>query len=127
VAIDKNGYILVKVDGVMRRENVYVAEKAFGRPLPSKAEVHHVNCDRTDNRPKNLVVCPDGAYHKLLHRRIRAMEACGNPNFRKCGFCKKYDDLANLRSHGRNQFCHGECENQYKRDKATERGYWRKS
>ena len=77
-------------------EHVIVAERALGKYLPPKAVVHHANRDRSDNRPENLVICQDHAYHMLIHQRMRAKEACGNPNWRKCKFCKRYDDPLNL-------------------------------
>lgn len=49
-----------------------VAERALGKPLPAGAEIHHVNGDPKDNRPANLVICQDAAYHDLLHARARA-------------------------------------------------------
>jgi len=89
-----------------------VAEKALGKILPEGAEVHHVNCDGLDNRPENLVICPDGAYHGLLHRRQRAMDACGNPNWSKCRFCGEFDDPANMVG---KRLQHRECANEYSR------------
>ena len=79
-----------------KREHVVVAERALGRPLPASAVVHHVNEVPGDNRPENLIICPDEAYHNLLHKRMRALAACGNANFLKCKVCKQYDARANL-------------------------------
>lgn len=91
------GYLTKQVDGTKKAEHIRIAEKALGRPLPPGAVVHHANCDKSDNRNENLVICPSRAYHNLLHRRIDAMNACGNPNWRKCRHCKQYDDPKNLR------------------------------
>lgn len=44
---------------------------ALGKSLPTKAVVHHMNEDKLDNRPENLVICPDQAYHMLLHKLLR--------------------------------------------------------
>lgn len=76
-----NGYVL---------EHLLVAERALGRPLSLEMEVHHVNEITSDNRGTNLVICEDLAYHKLLHRRMRAYRATGNPNSWKCKYCKQW-------------------------------------
>ena len=77
-------------------EHVLVATQMLGRPLPKGAVVHHINGNPSDNRPENLIICKDHAEHKRLHRRQRALEECGNPNYLKCEYCKQYDDPQNM-------------------------------
>lgn len=89
------GYRLVRVEGSHPRkdshgyvpEHVLIAEKALGYYLPRKVIVHHVNEDPANNKPKNLVICENQFYHKLLHLRMRALRETGNANNRKCVFC----------------------------------------
>lgn len=67
-------------------EHILVAEKALGKKLPVDAVVHHMNKDPADNfTPFNLIVCPDQAYHMLIHRRMRDYEMFGKcyPETRK--------------------------------------------
>jgi len=92
----KDGYIIMNIEKKPRLVHRYIAEKALGKPLPEGVEIHHLNEDRSDNSSENLVVCPDKAYHKLLHRRQAAYDACGNPNYRKCCYCKQHDDPMNM-------------------------------
>jgi hypothetical protein len=79
-----------------KREHIVVAERALGKPLPAGAVVHHFNENPSDNRPENLVVCPSEHYHNLLHKRMRALAACGNADYLKCKICKEYDARENL-------------------------------
>jgi hypothetical protein len=69
-----------------------IAAAALGKPLPEAAVVHHVE-DVSNNLA--LVVCPDNSYHMLIYARERALDACGNPDHRKCK--GGYDDPANMR------------------------------
>ena len=55
------------------RQHRYVVEKAMGKQLPLGAEIHHYNGNRSDNRNFNLIVCPNEAYHKLLHERAKVV------------------------------------------------------
>lgn len=112
------GYVLIKSpdhpranQGGYVREHILVAEEALGRPLPEGAVVHHVNEDPADNRPTNLVICQDQAYHKLLHQRMRAKAACGHADWRRCVYCKEYDDPENLYVYSSAYASHRECNN----------------
>jgi len=104
---DSKGYVY---------EHILIAEKAFGKPLPPKAESHHIDGNRGNNAPSNLVVCPDRAYHMLLEQRTRALKACGNARWRKCRFCKKYDTPINMIPSGNGHFNHRECVRLYERN-----------
>ena len=98
---DSRGYVL---------EHILIAEKAFGKSLPQKAVIHH-------HTPEQLVVCQNRAYHNLLHRRQRAFEVCGHANWRKCGYCLKYDEPGKLVIYGHGGARHKECQRLYKKGK----------
>lgn len=113
------GYLAKQTNGVKKFDHVEVAERALGKPLPPGAVVHHVNEIKTDNRPENLVICPDRAYHNLIHARLDAFNACGNADWVKCKYCKQYDDprlLSQLKG-GRRVFWHKSCANDYNRQR----------
>lgn len=113
-----DGYIMHETGGRSVLEHVRVAEKALGKPLPKGAVVHHIDENRTNNDPSNLVICPSRGYHAMLHSRMRALCECGNANWKKCNVCKKYDDPINLRIYGGgNSIHHADCWNRYERER----------
>lgn len=123
--IHVRGYIQIQLPNHPRAnaggyvfEHIVICEKALGKTLPADAEPHHVDGCKVNNKNYNLVVCQDHAYHMLLHQRARALRECGHASWRKCKYCKQYDDLNNLvlyQSKGQSAF-HKICKNRY--DKA---------
>lgn len=95
-----DGYVEVRINGDYMFEHVHIAETALGRKLPPQAEVHHANGIRSDNSRGNLVICESLPYHRLLHVRIKAYQATGNPNNRKCSFCQQWDETGNMKQVG---------------------------
>lgn len=116
----QSGYVLVRdrdhrrAHGNQIREHILVAERALGRPIPRKHPVHHVNGDPADNRPSNLVICEDQGYHMLIHRRTRALAACGHADWLICTICHRYDAPENLsvgkKRGARHRACHADRE-----------------
>jgi hypothetical protein len=129
--IDRYGYVLIWSPGHPRknssgcvREHILVVERALGHHLPHQAEIHHVNLNKSDNRPENLVLCPNRGYHVLLHLRRKALLECGHPALRQCNYCHRYD--APSRMYGKPRptqngtgrtYRHLECFNRYRRER----------
>ena len=90
-------------------KHILIAEAVLGKYLPLKSVVHHVDSNPSNNSTSNLVICENNNYHKLLHQRTRALQACGNAHWRKCRVCKKYDDpeiMYKERTSYRHHSCH---------------------
>ena len=118
--VTTHGYIATTSEGKKKQAHVIVAEAALGKPLPKGAEVHHINEIKTDNRSENLVICPSKAYHKMLHTRATALSECGNASFRKCPFCKKYDNPDAMKHNKSSRyFYHNACKQDYRKAMKT--------
>lgn len=101
-------------------EHVLIAERLLGRELRKGVEIHHVDGNGRNNAHSNLVICPDHGYHSLLHMRTEAIDACGNPSWRKCSYCKKWDAPERLAFWKRGSvsgtvIAHRECANDFNR------------
>ena len=78
-----------KYTGRRTERHILLAEDVLGKALPIGVQVHHFAEDV-------LVICPNQAYHSLLHMRQRAVEAGHPVDYRKCPYCKKFDSLNNM-------------------------------
>jgi hypothetical protein len=62
------GYREVRTSSKNQLEHRVLVEKAIGRRLTKGEVVHHVDGNKSNNAISNLVLCPNQAYHKMLHR-----------------------------------------------------------
>lgn len=93
--VNHNGYIEVRLPYHHRArgngyvfEHIVVAEEKIGRNLKKNEQVHHINENKQDNRPENLVVL-DSAEHSRHHAPLRRKGVykncvvCGKEFYRK--------------------------------------------
>ena len=96
-------------------EHIVIVEKALGKHLDKRHEIHHVNECKTDNRNENLVVCEDKKYHYLLHLRALAIKLTRDPDKRKCVRCGEWNSTPNMKFHTKpgsrsgETYCHPRC------------------
>lgn len=72
-------------------EHRSVVESIIGRELTKKEVVHHIDGNKSNNNPNNLVLCSDAKYHRLLHARQRIVDLGGDPNIHK--YCSYHKSL----------------------------------
>jgi hypothetical protein len=68
----------MKTKGKYVLEHRAVAATMLGRPLTRDDVVHHVNGEKADNRPENLIVTPRADHtmeHREFERKFRALQA----------------------------------------------------
>jgi len=99
---DSNGYIRVydpinhaNATHKYSKKHRMIAEKVLGRKLKQTECVHHFNEKKQENANSNMVICTM-SFHHTIHLRTRAFYATGNPNYRKCLYCKEWDNPSSL-------------------------------
>jgi hypothetical protein len=58
--VNGDGYVVVRVGGLLRYQHRLVWEAANGTPVPPGHVVHHREGDKTNNDAANLEVMPKG-------------------------------------------------------------------
>lgn len=107
-----------------------LAEKALGRPLKKSEVVHHLDYDRTNNDPSNLVICTQ-SYHKILHARTDSLNDGYDPDeYHYCNRCKTYKLNEDFNKHknkykGLSDWCRS-CHSEYKKSSGKNGNYYRK-
>jgi hypothetical protein len=106
--IRPDGYLEVQENYKRIFVHVKITEEATGIKIIKPILVHHANKNRSDNHKGNLVICPDAAYHRLLHNRLNAVINGFPAHFRKCPYCFNYDDPGNMDKAGKS-YRHKKC------------------
>jgi len=55
-------------------EHILIAEENYGRSIKKGEEVHHLDCDPSNNRPENLIIV-DKKTHRKIHHWIKSSDA----------------------------------------------------
>ena len=75
----KNGYqVFINRDGQMEYVHRRVMEKKLGGPIPPGSVVHHINGNKNDNRPKNLVSMARGVHGRVHANASNVCFRCGH-------------------------------------------------
>jgi len=66
-----NGYVFVKVGTTLIPEHRLVAEEHLKRLLESNEVIHHIDQDRTNNNPSNLMLFENQKAHQKFHLKLK--------------------------------------------------------
>lgn len=71
---NKSGYVVIPVDGKQVFEHRHIWENINGK-IPNGFVLHHINCNRTDNRIENLeLIESNGKHIRKYHSPFEEIE-----------------------------------------------------
>ena len=85
-------------------------EKTLGRYLKLTEVIHH---HYLKNGDVFFIICKNTKIHNYIHAHEEAFRYCGNPHWRKCKYCKQYDDPKNLTQPKSGSIYHKSCAADY--------------
>ena len=68
--IEISGYISIRIDKTYKYEHRYIMEKVLNRPLKRNEIVHHIDGDRQNNHPSNLLLL-ENKFHDSMETTKR--------------------------------------------------------
>jgi hypothetical protein len=107
VVLRKDGYVEISIgNGEYRLEHDLIMEEIIGRRLLENEIVHHINKNRSDNKPENLQLSTFSGHGKIhaIGKDPEKWKLC------ECLYCKKpfYKRTCRLKTNP-NSFCSREC------------------
>lgn len=74
--IDTRGYVVLRFEnGKPIYEHRAVVETVIGRCIATDERVHHIDLDKRNNKPENLILFPGPREHRLCHNSLDAITA----------------------------------------------------
>ena len=120
----RNGYILKHCSNHPRAdssgyvyEHILVAERILGRHLTEEEVVHHIDKNRTNNDPTNLMIFATDSEHHAFHKGSQAWtndvvwHASKKTTYKKCLYCGKLYQILSYEHLDKRKYCSVDCYN----------------
>lgn len=101
--LDSAGY--VRLTGESEREHRLIMQRIIGRKLKTDEHVHHIDGNKTNNKPSNLQIISASEHHKEHYHEIKHKFKSNYERIKKCVVC---NNEYITKSH-RSKYCSGKC------------------